>query len=119
MDKKYTALRVIGTIYRVLGIITLFITIIAVIGICGTSVLGGSAMDAISSQYSSSSGNTGLISGLFGGIIFSIFAIIYGGLMSITLFAFGEGVYLLISLEENTRRTALLIEQRISNNLLK
>jgi hypothetical protein len=119
MEKRYTALRVIGTIYRVLGIITLIITIITVIGICGTSVLGGSALDAISSQYSNGSGNTGLISGLFGGVIFSIFTILYGGLASITLFAFGEGVYLLISLEENTRRTALLIEQKSTNNLLK
>jgi len=51
-----------------------------------------------------------LIRGLFGGILFSVFAIIYGGLISMTLFAFGEGVYLLISPEENTREKSLSIE---------
>lgn len=110
MGKRYTALRVIGMIYRILGIITLALTIIAVIGICGMAITGGSAIDAIARQYGGESSGTGVVSGIMVGGIFSFIAIISGGLTSITLFAFGEGIYLLISIEENTRKTAFVIE---------
>lgn len=73
-------------------------------------MLGGSAMDEFARKDSNNSSSTGLKKGFLGGILFSVFAIIYGGLISMTLFAFGEGVYLLILLEENTRKTALSIE---------
>ena len=112
MERRYHALRIIGNIYRVLGYIVLVLTILAVIAICGLSVLGGSAINSITQQYSGYTNGPGLVGGLFGGVIASIFVIINGGVVAISLIAFGEGIYLLIAIEENTRKTALMIENQ-------
>jgi hypothetical protein len=112
MGKRYSALRVIGNIYKILGIFVAVLTIISIIGICGMSLIGGTAIDAFANQYGNESGSSGLLGGAFGGVIFGIVAMIYGGITSITLYGFGEAVYLLIALEENTRTTALLLQQK-------
>jgi len=44
MEKRYTALRIVGTIYKILGIIVLALSIIAVIALCAGGALGGAAM---------------------------------------------------------------------------
>ena len=110
MEKRYSALRFIGTIYKVLGVIVGIITILGALGLCGMSVLGGGLLDSALSQSQSNFGG-GLLSGMVGGVILSVVALIYGGGLSVTLFAAGEGIYLLIALEENTRATALLLQQ--------
>jgi uncharacterized membrane protein len=112
MERRYHALRTIGNIYRVLGYIVLVLTVLAVIAICGLSVLGGSAINSITQQYSGYTNGSGLVGGLFGGVIASILVIIYGGLVGLSLIAFGEGIYLLIAVEENTRKTAILFENQ-------
>lgn len=112
MEKKYNALRIIGTIYKVLGIITGLITILLVLAVCVTSVLGGAAIDQLGQSFGGSHGAGGIFSGLLGGLIFSVVGILYGGGLAITLYAMGEGVYLLLALEENTRETALLLRER-------
>jgi hypothetical protein len=114
MEERYRALRIIATIYRVLGYITIGLTILAVLGICGMSVLGGTALSSVSQQLGvdSSGGTAGAI---FGGIFLSIFAIIYGGLIAISLIAFAEGINLFISIEENTRKTGYLIDAMLNS----
>jgi len=112
MEKRYHALRTIANIYRVLGYIALVLTIVAVIAICGLSILGGSAINSITQHYGGYANGTGLVGGLFGGVIASIFVIIYGGIVALALIAFGEGIYLLIAVEENTRKTAILVENQ-------
>ena len=111
MKKQYNALRIIGTIYKVLGVISGVITILLVFSLCLTSILGGAAMDSVRSKLGSS-GLPALFSGFLGGLLLSVIAIIYGGGISITLYAIGEGVYLLLALEENTRATAMLLQQQ-------
>ena len=49
---------------------------------------------------------------MIGGLIVSAITLIYGGGAAVTLYAVGEGIEVFISLEENTRRTALALEQR-------
>ena len=115
MEKRYQALRVIGTVYKVLGGIVGVLTIVLVIGICLTRVLGGAAMDSIGREFGTHTSFTGMLGGVFGGIIvMGIGAIIYGGGMAITLYAAGEGVYLLLAMEENTRATSQLLQQQIT-----
>ena len=111
MEKRYRALRIIGTIYKVLAAIVAGITLLSILGLCATSILGGVGQAAFSR------GNSfGLFGGLFGGIlgalIFSVLAIIYGGAVSLTLYAFGEGIDLLLALEENTRMTAMALQSQ-------
>jgi hypothetical protein len=103
MEHHYHALRTIGMIYRILGYIVLGLTILAFLGICVFSVVGGTAASSISRQY-------GYGTGILSGIGISLLALIYGGITAISLIAFGEGINLLIALEENTRKTAMLLE---------
>lgn len=110
MEKRYVALRTVGTIYRVLGIIAGCITVIAVLGTCISSVVGGGLMGSLSNQYYYQGAS--FLGGVFGGLLMSFFILLYGGIMSLTLFAAGEGVYLLLALEENTRLTAELLQTK-------
>jgi hypothetical protein len=112
MERRYHALRTIGNIYRVLGYIVLVLTILAVITICGLSVISGNALESVSQQLGVNSSGSGLAGSLLGGVLLSIVVIIYGGIVSVSLIAFGEGIYLLIAIEENTRKTTLLVENQ-------
>jgi len=112
MEKQFKALRIIGTFYKVLGIIAGIVTILTALGFCGTSVLGGAALDTLGSEYVGDTGFAGLFSGFLGGLLLSVVMIIYGGGLAVTLYAAGEGVYLLLALEENTRATVKLLQQQ-------
>jgi hypothetical protein len=85
MEQGYTALRTIGTIYKILGAITMLATVLVV-----------------------------LISGGFfrGGVLGGFLALIGGAAIALTLYAAGEGVFLLLALEENTRLTATLLQRQ-------
>jgi hypothetical protein len=108
MEKRYGVLRIIGTIYKVLGAIAAVITVLAVVGMCLASLLGSAAVASLAKE----SGLPGFVSGFVGAIIFAIGAIIWGGSVAVTLYALGEGVSLLLALEENTRATAMLLRQQ-------
>jgi hypothetical protein len=45
-------------------------------------------------------------------VLLSLMIILGGGIYAVTTYALGEAVYLLIALEENTRRTALLLHSQ-------
>jgi hypothetical protein len=87
MEKHFKVLRIVGTVYKVVGIIIAVVTLLSALGFCGMSVLGG----------------------VVGGVLFSLVIILGGGIYAVTIYALGEAVYLLIALEENTRRTAALL----------
>lgn len=106
MEHRFRALRIVGTVYKILGAIAGILTLIAIVGICGTSFLGGAALGNAAQQFGGNGGVASLFGGVLGGLIGSLVLIIYGGGIAITLYAFGEGIYLLLALEENTRITA-------------
>jgi len=108
MEKQYGALRIIGTIYKVLGAIVAFLTILSILGFCATSLLGGAVLGSLGDD----TGVAGLFGSVLGALIFSVVALIWGGSLAVTLYAAGEGVYLLLALEENTRTTAMLLQRR-------
>jgi hypothetical protein len=102
MEKKYTALRVIGTFYKIAGVLVALGTILMVV----LEVVGASAGNQYLSQY----GYTGGPVVAFIGIIITF---IFGGLSALGVFALGEALYLLIGLEENTRFTAIVLRDRL------
>jgi hypothetical protein len=112
MEQRYRALRIIGTIYKVLGGLAGLLTILIVITVCGTSLLGGAALQSMTRQFGYEQGVGGFLGSAFGGLVASVFVIIYGGGVSVTLYGFGEGIYLLLALEENTRATAEALMRR-------
>ncbi len=112
MEKKYHALRTIGSIFRVIGYIVLVITILAALAVCGISVVSGTAIESASQQFGVNTTGAGFLGGLFGGLLAAIFVVLYGGLIALSLVAFGEGIYLLIGIEENTRMTAMMVENQ-------
>jgi hypothetical protein len=114
MERRYSALRTIATIYKVAGIIVLIITIISILGICATSVLGGSMFNRLSSQYGNFPSPGGTIGGILGGLIASLVSILTGGGLALTLYATGEGIYLLLAMEENTRATTVLLQRQLN-----
>jgi hypothetical protein len=114
MEPRYRALRIIGTVYKILGGIAGVVTALLVIAICASSVLGGAALGSFSREFGEGAGVGSFFTSALGGILISLFAILYGGIISVTLYGFGEGIYLLLALEENTRATAQLLRRQSS-----
>ncbi len=108
MEKRYTGLRTIGTIYKILGGLAGIITILVALGFCAFSLMAGASPSSLNRELAAA----GLMGGVISGILGSVFVIIYGGGIALTLYAAGEAIYLLIALEENTRATMLAIQQR-------
>lgn len=114
MERRFRALRTVGTIYKIVGIIVALLTVLGAIGVCLGGVLGGGMMQTLTRTQ-----NWGLLGGVMGaglGPIVSgalaIGALLYGAFGAITLYAIGELIDLLVALEENTRSTALLLQQQ-------
>lgn len=113
MEKRYRALRTISVIYKVLGGLLLLLTVLGVIAFCVMAVGGGAAARGIGRELGLNSGIVrGMAGGLMGGVIGGIGLLIYGGLASVSLFAFGQLIDLLISMEESTRYTYYLMHQQ-------
>ena len=76
------------------------VTALAVLAICAGGL--GNARSAI-----------GLFGGALGGLLGSLVVLIYGGGIALTLYAAGEGVFLLLAVEENTRLSATLMQRQV------
>lgn len=113
METPYRALNIISTIYKVMGAIVGAITLLVVLAICGSSVLGGAALDSLGSEFGNGAG-AGLLGGVFGGLLLSLVAILYGGVIAVTLYAIGEAIHLLLALEVNTRMTAQILKGQLA-----
>ncbi len=108
MEKRFRALRFVGTLYKILGVIAAVLTAFVALGFCLFAVTGSSVL----SRYSQDIGIGSLGSGaLFGGLA-ALGALLYGGLVAVSLYAIGEGIYLFLALEENTRATRLQLERQ-------
>ncbi len=104
MQRKFVALRVVASIFKVLAWIIL---VIGVLGGCLTLAAG--AMPGLlgaggpgGTNVSSTVGAFGIIGGLIGALAIILVTLLY----FLFVFAFGDLVHLMISLEENTRLTA-------------
>jgi hypothetical protein len=99
VEKRYTALRIIATLYKIVGVI------VGVLTLLGAVILLLNAP----ANY-----NFGIIQVSFGETIFAVLIeLIAGGLTAIGTYAVGELISLFINIEENTRYTALIIRDRM------
>lgn len=98
MEKRFTALRIIGTLYKVLGLLAGLFTLLIVLALCGLPFL----WEPRGAFFGPRPGVAESFAGAF-------VALLYGGATTLTLLGLGEGVDLLLAIEENTRATALYL----------
>jgi hypothetical protein len=102
MARQFTALRVLGTIFKILGWLSLIVGLLTAIA---TLVFGF----ALTNQF----GVPGIdIGGPLAGIAGFVVAVVVAILYFLLFYAMGEGIYLFLCIEENTRRTAYFIQQQ-------
>ncbi len=109
MKKRFGALRFIGTVYKVIGIILAAIAVLAALGVCIASIAGGAALGDMSQQFGMQDWE---VLGPIGGIISAVGILIGLGLAAISQYAIGEAIFLFITIEENTRVTAALLQRQ-------
>jgi hypothetical protein len=106
VEKKFKILRFIGSVYKIVGAIIAVLTILGSIGICVTTFVGGAFMGRMQREF-----GVPMAQSTLAGIFAAGSALISGAVLALTLYASGEGIFLLLSLEENTRATALYLQQ--------
>jgi hypothetical protein len=105
MDRRYTSLRVIGTIFKILAWISLILGLISAVGllIVGFTLSGEPGLLGVS------------LSGPLAGVAMFVAFVIIAVFSFLTLYAIGESIYLFLSIEENTRRAAILAQQQYTS----
>ncbi len=102
MDRRFTALRVIGTIFKILAWVVLIL-----------GLLGAVALLIVGFTLSGLEGPLGLdLGGTLTGLAMFGVAAILAIVGFLALYAVGESAYLLLDIEENTRRTAYILQQQ-------
>ena len=105
MDRRFTALRVIGTIFKILAWTSLIFGLLAAVALLILSVLLGEEP-----------GPLGLsVGGPLAGIAMFVVTAIATVIGFLTLYAVGESVYVFLSIEENTRRSAYIAQQQYTS----
>jgi hypothetical protein len=101
-DRRFTALRVIGTIFKILAWTSLIFGLLAAVAVLILSLVLGAEQ-----------GPLGLdLGGPLAGIAVFVVTAISTVIGFLTLYAIGESVYLFLSIEENTRRSAYIAQQQ-------
>lgn len=108
MERKFNALRLLSTVYRVLAWIALVLGILGGLSILAISVVGGGALARLTYWYAPGAAvpPSLLQNGIVVGIVGFLGALLVSGLYSLILYAVSELILLAISVEENTRETA-------------
>jgi hypothetical protein len=113
MRKRYRALRIISTIYRIIAILLFIVTVLAAIGsgvVLYTSGAPTIQLDAATSIYvlEMKPASVGTIMALVVGILLT------GSLTALAIYAFSNLLDLLVATEENTRYAAMALQHLAS-----
>jgi hypothetical protein len=106
MVKKYKALRLVGSVYKIVGYIVLVFSVLSALAVCLSGIFGGPVMNLFTQQLGTTLGSDAQTGMAVVGVVMGIFSLIYGGVVGISLIAAGELVSLLIDMEANTRAAA-------------
>ena len=105
MDRRFTALRIIGTLFKILAWISLILGLVAAVGMLVVGFILGGQQGPLGLQ----------LSGPLAGIAMFVVLVVISIFSFLSLYAIGESVYLCLSIEENTRRTAYITQQQYSS----
>ncbi|HEC36504.1 MAG TPA: hypothetical protein ENI39_08225 [Anaerolineae bacterium] len=107
MEKQFHILRIVGTLYKIISWIVLVLGILSAFGTLALGIAGGTLVPR---EY----GRMVPASGLLGGVLGFLVALLITAIYFVALYAFGELIYLFLAIEENTRETALWLRNRQS-----
>jgi len=107
MDRRFTALRIVGTVFKVLAWVILVLGLMVAVASLAAGFFLGNQLSAVSIDAG----------GPLAGLAMFIVAVILSVVGFLFMYASGEFVFLLLSLEENTRRTAYIAQQEYTANL--
>jgi hypothetical protein len=106
MQKKYPGLRIIGLLLKIIGVLEL------VLGLFSALVLPLAFSDSHVSLVQFGLQNLFPASGLMLGVVAGIFLFLVGLVCGLLTFSAGELFNVVIAIEENTRLTAMLLQER-------
>ena len=108
MDRNFRVLRIIGTLWKVLAWITLIAGILVSLGVLLVGILGSGSffLQFLGQEVQALPGAIGIVTSVVGFLSVLVVTIIY----FLVLYAVGELIYLLLAIEENTRRTMQRLE---------
>lgn len=105
MEKRFSSLRIIATVFKILAWVVLIGGILgAILMIIGGGLAGGGASRL--GDVRPDVGGMGVLGGLIGGLFGGIGLLIVSVLQFLMLYAAGDAIYLALAIEENTRETA-------------
>ena len=102
MKKRFKFLRTLATIFKILGILLAAIALVGGIILIVLGLSNGSFW-----SYFGLDASTGLTVGLGSGVLILICGILCG----LMLYGFGEMIYVFISIEENTYKPSVFLEE--------
>jgi hypothetical protein len=105
---RYRALRIVATIYRVIGWIVI---VVGVLSSCAFAAVAITAPRWLGGTMPYGYPRAGMAGGVVGAIIGLVMGLIMTALYGITLLALAEGVYVFLDIEENTREIARRIRE--------
>ena len=97
MQPKFKALRTISVIFKILAWVVAVFTIIGFF----VMLVGGAALSQLGSRY----GAPGLL-GPLGGVAMAFYILIIGALWFISLLAAADLILVILTIEENTRKSS-------------
>jgi hypothetical protein len=110
MEKRFRALRTIGTLFKVLAWIDLVAAILGAIGVGIAGLLG-----ALSGLAQGSDLPKGMeLGSAVAGLGMAVGILIAGLIYFLLLYAAAEGIYVVLAIEENTRRAAVALSGKAS-----
>ena len=106
VEKRFRVLRVIGTIYKILGWIILVVGVLTSLGILVAGLVGGAGVTQFMSRNSQLGG---LMGSVLGGLIAAVVSFVLTLVYFVFVYGMGELIYLFLAIEENTRATSAWI----------
>lgn len=105
---RYRALRIVATVYRVIGWIVI---VVGVLASCGFAALTLTGTAFIGPYGMGPRGGGQFAEGVIVGLFTLVGGLIMTALSGITLLAIAEGIYVFLDIEENTREIARRIKE--------
>ena len=102
VEKKYKALRLIATLYKILAFVAGAACLLFGLFIFVTGLAAGSKTTAIGGEPTA----------IFGGAVGGLLLLLYGAFLFIFLYGLGEWMTVFMDIEENTRKTNEMLASR-------